>query len=74
MHLVYLLSYSPDLNPIEESFSTIKSWLRGYRDYVMGKMEGYTNDPYALIWEAIYTAVGTAEKVYGWYWHSKYIA
>ena len=27
--LVYLLAYSPDLNPIEEAFSSIKAWLRG---------------------------------------------
>jgi hypothetical protein len=66
MHLVYLPSYSPDLNPIEECFSAIKSWLRGNRDYVLGEMEGYENDPYALIWEAVYMVV-TPEKVYGWY-------
>jgi transposase len=26
--LVYLPPYSPDFNPIEEAFSTIKAWLR----------------------------------------------
>lgn len=36
-------------------------------------MEGYANDPYGLIWEAVYTAV-TPEKVYGWYKDSEYIA
>ncbi|KAF8315091.1 hypothetical protein F5887DRAFT_897413 [Amanita rubescens] len=44
----------------------------GNRDYVLGEMEGYANDPYALIWEAVYTTV-TPEKVYGWYGQSEYI-
>ena len=73
MQLIYLPSYSPNLNPIEECFSAIKSWLRRNHDYVLGEMEGYANDPYALIWEAVYTSV-TPEKIYGWYRHSEYIA
>ena len=28
LHLVHLPAYSPDLNPIEEAFSSIKAWLR----------------------------------------------
>ena len=73
MRLLYLPSYSPDLNPIEEAFSAIKAWLRSNRDYVLGETEGPDCDPYSLIWEAVY-AVVTSEKAYGWYKHSKYIA
>jgi hypothetical protein len=73
MRIIYLPSYSPDLNPIEECFSAIKSWLRKNRDYVLGETEGCANDPYALIWEAVYTAV-MPEKIYGWYKDSEYIA
>ena len=73
MRLLYLPSYSPDLNPIEEAFSTLKSWLRSNWDYVLGRTEGAHSDPYALIWEAVY-AVMTPEASYGWYKHSEYIA
>ena len=73
MQLLFLPSYSPDLNPIEEAFSCVKSWLRSNRVYVLGETEGMGCDPYALIWEAIYTTV-TPEKIHGWYWHSEYIS
>ena len=66
MRLLYLPSYSPDLNPIEEAFSAIKAWLRSNRDYVLGKTEGPGCDQYALIWEAVYGVV-TAEKAYGYH-------
>lgn len=34
MHLVYLLSYSPDLNPIKQSFMALKAWMRTYNDLI----------------------------------------
>ena len=73
MRLLYLPSYSPDLNPIEEAFSSIKAWLRANWDYVLGEVEDYDCNPYALIWEAVYGVV-TLDKIYGWYQHSEYIA
>ena len=73
MQLIYLPAYSPDLNPIEEAFSSIKAWLRANRDYVLGEMEVPDCDPYALIWEAVYGSV-MPEKAYEWYQHSEYIA
>jgi len=73
MRLLFLPAYSPDLNPIEEAFSCVKSWLRSNRTYVLGEIEGRDCDPYALIWEAVYTTI-TPEKIYGWYRHSEYIS
>ena len=73
MRLIYLLAYSPDLNPIKEAFSAIKAWLRANHDYVLDEMGGPGADPYALIWEAMYSTI-TPKKAYGWYWHSEYIA
>ena len=73
MRLLYLPSYSPDLNPIEEAFSAIKAWLRANRDYVLGETMGPGSDPYVLIWEAVYGVVDP-QKVRGWYCHSEYIA
>jgi hypothetical protein len=32
--LIYLPPYSPDLNPIEQSFNQIKIWMRKNRDYL----------------------------------------
>ena len=49
--LIYLPVYSPDLNPIEEAFSSIKAWLRANRDYVLGEIEGDDVDPYRVIWD-----------------------
>ena len=73
MRLLSLPPYSPDLNPIEEAFSCVKSWLRSNHVYVLGEMEGRDSDPYTLFWEAVYTMV-TPEKIFGWYRHSEYIA
>jgi hypothetical protein len=73
MCLLYLLSYSPDLNLIKEAFSVIKAWLWANQDYVLGETEGYDSDSYTLIWEAVYGVV-TPDKIYGWYQHSEYIA
>jgi transposase len=32
--IIYLPPYSPDLNPIETAFSSIKSWIKRYRNFV----------------------------------------
>jgi hypothetical protein len=39
MHLLYLSSYSPDLNPIKLSFPSIKSWLHTNCIHVNQEME-----------------------------------
>ena len=70
--LIYLPAYSPDLNPIEEAFSSIKAWLRANRDYVLGEIEGDDVDPYRVIWEAIHSVM--LENAYGWFQHCEYIA
>ncbi|THV00925.1 hypothetical protein K435DRAFT_656345 [Dendrothele bispora CBS 962.96] len=72
MRILYLPTYSPDLNPIEEAFSSIKSWLKANRAYVLGEMTGEAQcDPYTILWDAIFTV--TPDKAYGWYRHSGYI-
>jgi transposase len=61
--LVFLPSYSPDLNPIEEAFSKIKALVR---------KEG------ARVREALVEAIGralaaiTAEDAAGWFAHAGY--
>ena len=43
--VVFLPPYSPDFNPIETAFSTIKSWIRCNRDF----MEACNDPIYALL-------------------------
>ena len=72
LHLVYLPAYSPELNLIEEAFSSIKAWLCGHCDYVLGEVEGQGRDPYRVTWEAAHSV--TPEDAYGWFQHCEYIA
>ena len=44
-HVVFLPPYSPDYNPIETAFSTIKSWIRCNRDFI----EAYNDPIHALL-------------------------
>jgi transposase len=37
--LIYLPAYSPDFNPIEESFSAVKAWLRRHGEERTGMNE-----------------------------------
>jgi pterin-4a-carbinolamine dehydratase len=73
MHILYLLPYSPDFNPIKEAFSAIKSWICANRDYACGKLSGkITCNPYQMIWDAVFTTV-TPDKAEGWFHHSGYL-
>ncbi|KAI0062012.1 hypothetical protein BV25DRAFT_1804540 [Artomyces pyxidatus] len=64
--LLYLPPYSPDLNPIEESFSTWKAYLRRH-----GMDIDRAVDPEAALVEAC--GAITAEMAYGWFKHGGYI-
>lgn len=65
--LIFLPPYSPDFNPIEESFSCLKAYLRRhYRDFQDSET------PELDLELACYAAV-TPDKVRGWFSHSGYI-
>ena len=68
--LLYLPSYSPDFNPIELAFSTIKQWLRSNRDRVNQQLESDDGTIYDIFWEAVHSV--TAEQARGWYKHCGY--
>ena len=72
MRLLFLPAYSPNLNPIEEAFSSIKNWIRTNRDYVLGELAGQDGNAYKMIWDAVFSV--TPEKALGWFKHSGYIA
>ena len=54
MRLLYLPSYSPDLNPIELSFSSIKGWLRANRDRVNQELVVEEGNVYNALWQAVH--------------------
>jgi transposase len=61
--LWFLPSYSPDLTPIEEGFSKLKTHLR--------RAEARTDDALsAAIWDGLTTV--TPQHVRGWYRHTGY--
>ena len=69
--LLYLPSYSPDFNPIELAFSTIKQWLRSNRDCVNQELNSGEGGVYNVSWEAVHSV--TADQARGWYKHCGYI-
>ncbi|KAJ8508493.1 hypothetical protein ONZ45_g9242 [Pleurotus djamor] len=62
--LIFLPPYSPDFNPIEESFSCVKAWIRRHWDIMQNE------DPYIGLYSA--TTSVTAEKAKEWFRHSGY--
>ena len=70
MRLMFLPAYSPDLNPIELAFSSIKAWLREKRDAVNQEMQNEEGMVYNTLWQAVYSV--TPEKARGWYKHCGY--
>lgn len=73
MRIIYLPSYSPDLNPIEEAFSSIKAWIRRHRDYVHSELTGSPlAEPHRVLLDAVFSV--TPGKARGWFAHSGYCA
>jgi hypothetical protein len=69
-HLLYLPAYSPDLNPIELAFSSIKAWLRANRARINAELEIDNGSVYDAIFGAVYSV--TVDKAKGWYSHCGY--
>ncbi|TFK63037.1 hypothetical protein BDN72DRAFT_740651, partial [Pluteus cervinus] len=63
--VLFLPAYSPDLNPIEESFSVLKRYIRRHSSEIRGEEDAIA---------ALYEACGciTAEMAYGWFKHAGY--
>jgi transposase len=70
MRLLYLPAYSPDFNPIELAFSSIKAWLRANRARINAELDTDQGSVYHAIWEAVYSV--TMDDAKGWYSHSGY--
>ena len=68
--LLYLPAYSLDYNPIENTFSSIKSWLHSNRDCVNLELDSVDGTICDIFWEAIHSI--TADDLKGWYKHCGY--
>jgi transposase len=68
--LLYLPAYSPDLNPIELGFSTIKTWLDTNQDRINQELDTENGVVYNVFREAVHTV--TAEHAREWYEHCGY--
>jgi len=70
--LRYLPAYSPDMNPIEESFSFVKAWIRRNGDQFR---EAFESGETALLYIILYEALDrvTANDSHKWFEHSGYI-
>ncbi|KAI0684569.1 hypothetical protein BC835DRAFT_1292897 [Cytidiella melzeri] len=73
MHVGFLLTYSPNLDPIEEGFLAMKLWIRCNCDYAFGELLGIAAaNPYHLPWQAVFGTL-TPDNILGWYCHSGYV-
>ena len=63
--VLFLPAYSPDLTPIEEAFSKLKTWLRRLGARTREALE-----------EAIAQALQhiTGQDAHGWFWHAGYLS
>jgi transposase len=69
--LVFLPPYSPDLNPIEECFSYIKSYISRHGEAFRNVVElGDEADPLLFLYGVLETVTPEASK--GWFSHSGY--
>ncbi|KZP30373.1 hypothetical protein FIBSPDRAFT_698913, partial [Athelia psychrophila] len=61
----FLPPYSPDFNPIKESFSCVKAWIRHHWQKV-----SEAEFPEIALYEA--SATVTGDKAKEWFHHSEY--
>jgi len=70
--LIYLPPYSPDYNPIEESFAFIKAYIRRHGHHFRNIVEtGDKLDPILFLYETLDKVTPEAAK--GWFHNSGYI-
>jgi transposase len=75
MKLEFLPAYSPDFNPIEQAFSSIKSYMRRHYHYLSRSSTGTESSDEALVYIRLYEAVFsvTSDDAKGFYYHSGYV-
>ena len=64
--LIYLPPYSPDLNPIEEAFSSVKAYLKAHEAIL------YSENDIKMVVEASFSSIST-NNCRGWFTDSGYV-
>ena len=71
MQYIFLPPYSPDYNPIELAFSSIKAYIRQRGDIArMVMLDDDDTDVMLFLTEAVFSV--TEEDAKGWFRHSGY--
>lgn len=65
VQLEYLPPYSPDYNPIESSFSSLKAWIKRHSDEA-----SHFSDFEDFLWSAVNSL--NSDSAAGWFWHCGY--
>ena len=73
MRVIFLPPYSPDFNPIELAFSTIKAHIHRNGQFIQEVLHSAASNQDAV--NCLYDVVMnvTLEDAYGWYKHCGYI-
>lgn len=74
MRVLFLPPYSPDLNPIELAFSSIKAHIKRDNDPILDAMRDEPDnesDVYAYLSRAVWSV--TVVDAEGWFRHCNYI-
>ena len=70
--MIYLPPYSPDLNPVKESFAFVKAWVRRHGQEFRQIVElGDKGDPFLFLYNALEQVKGSHVK--GWFCDSGYL-
>jgi transposase len=73
IHLIFLPPYSPDYNPIEEMFSSVKASLRRQNVLIRGAFDEAADvEDAKLILEQTVMRVATPSNIEGWFRDSGY--
>jgi transposase len=70
MRYVFLPPYSPDYNPIELAFSSMKAWIRRHNDIVTAHWKDEVMARQLLMWMVFAASSAKAE---GWFWMCRVI-
>ena len=76
MKIEFLPAYSPDFNPIEQAFSSIKSYMRRHYNYLSwSSTTGTDSSDEAVVYTRLHEAVFsiTPDNAKGFYYHSSYL-
>ena len=73
MWIEFLPPYSPDFNPIELVFSSIKAWIQANGELVQAVAEDHDDTNLIMsLYDAVFSVSDSEEKAMGWFLHCSY--